>query len=124
MIAPSLTHTSQLLVTAADTATAAGSGDMPVLATPRMIALMENAAMLAVADELDEGLSTVGGEMNVRHLAPTPVGATVEASALLVSVEGKRLTFHVTARQGDKLIGEGTHTRFIVNRLTFLSKLQ
>lgn len=124
MIAPSLTHTSQLLVTAADTATAAGSGDMPVLATPRMIALMENAAMLAVADELDKGLSTVGGEMNVRHLAPTPVGATVEASALLVSVEGKRLTFHVTARQGDKLIGEGTHTRFIVNRLTFLSKLQ
>lgn len=117
------TSTSTLLVTAEDTAQRMGSGDMPVLATPRLVALMENAAMNAVAGQLNPGLTTVGGEMNMRHLAPSPIGALVEATAMLVAAEGRRLTFHVSARQGDKPIGEGEHTRFVVDRGKFLAKL-
>ena len=130
MLAPGLSHTSRLLVAQGDTASAQGSGDMPVLATPRLIALMENAALQAVAPALDEGMTTVGGEISVKHLAPSPVGATIEAHALLVSVEGRKLTFDLSARQlqpadeqGGKLVGEGTHVRFIVHRQKFLDKL-
>ena len=103
---------------------------MPVLATPRLIALMENAALQAAAPALDEGMTTVGGEISVKHLAPSPVGATIEAHALLVSVEGRKLTFDLSAQQlqpaddhGGKLVGEGTHVRFIVHRQKFLDKL-
>lgn len=118
-----LTHTSRLVVADADTAISRGSGDMPVLATPSMMALMENAAMLAVADHLSEGSTTVGGHIESSHLAPTAIGAEVEATATLLKVEGRKLTFRVEARQGDKLLGEGSHLRFIVDRQRFLSKL-
>lgn len=124
MITPGATFTSRLLITARDTAQDMGSGDMPVLATPRMVALMENAAMKAVAPSLDPGLTTVGGEIKVKHLIPSPIGAVVEATALLVAVDGRKLTFHVSACQNGELIGEGEHTRFVVNREKFLSKLK
>ena len=130
MLAPGLSHTARLLVAQSDTASAQGSGDMPVLATPRLIALMENAALQAAAPALDEGMTTVGGEISVKHLAPSPVGSTIEAHALLVSVEGRKLTFNLSAQQlqpaddhGGKLVGEGTHVRFIVHRQKFLDKL-
>ncbi len=118
-----LTHTSVLLVSDAHTAQAMGSGDMPVLATPVMIALMENAAMLAVDQELPEEQTTVGAHIDVSHLKPSPVGAEVFATAELMEVEDRRLTFHVVAMQGDLVIGEGTHVRYIVSRERFLAKL-
>lgn len=123
MIHPGLTHTSTLTVSTEDTAIALGSGDMPVLATPRMMALMENAAMLAVAPELEDGLTTVGGHIESSHLKPSAIGAEVTATATLTKVEGKKLYFNVIARMGEDIIGEGTHLRFIVNRDKFLSRL-
>lgn len=123
MLETGLTHTSSLTVTEALTAKAMGSGDLPVLATPAMMALMENAAMTAVAPELPEGNTTVGGHIESSHLKPTPVGAEVKAKATLTKVDGRKLYFTVKAMQGDTIIGEGTHLRFIVDREKFMSKL-
>lgn len=123
MLETGLTHTSSLTVTKALTAKAMGSGDLPVLATPAMMALMENAAMTAVAPELPEGSTTVGGHIESSHLKPTPVGAEVKAEATLTKVDGRKLYFTVKAMQGDTIIGEGTHLRFIVDREKFMSKL-
>lgn len=123
MIEPGLKHTSTAVVTEALSARAMGSGDLPVYATPAMTALMENAAMLAVAGELPEGSTTVGGRIEVSHMAPTPIGATVTATATLEKVDGRKLYFSVIAMQGDTVIGEGTHLRFVVDRERFMSKL-
>ena len=118
-----LTHTSQLTVTDAVTAITIGSGDMPVLATPAMMALMENAAMLAVADHLPEGCTTVGGHIASSHLRPSKLGDIVTATATVTGVDGKRIEFKVQAHCGDVLLGEGTHLRFIVDRNKFMSRL-
>lgn len=123
MITPEMKHTSEMVVTDAVTAVAMGSGDMPVLATPSMMALMENAAMLAVRDELPVGCTTVGGHITSSHLKPTKVGDTVRAVAEVTKVEGKKIEFHVAAYCGETLLGEGTHLRFIVDREKFLSRL-
>lgn len=123
MIEPGLKHTSTAVVTEALSARAIGSGDLPVYATPAMTALMENAAMLAVAGELPEGSTTVGGRIEVSHMAPTPIGATITATATLEKVDGRKLHFSVIAMQGDTVIGEGTHLRFVVDRERFMSKL-
>lgn len=118
-----LTHTSNLVVADGNTAIALGSGDMPVLATPAMMALMENAAMLAVASELEDGETTVGGHIESSHLRPTPVGVEVTATATLEKIDGRKLYFNIVARQGDTIIGKGTHLRFVVDREKFLSRL-
>ena len=123
MLETGLTYTSRLTVGNENTAIALGSGDMPVLATPAMMALMENAAMLTVASELEDGDTTVGGHIESSHLRPTPVGAEVSATAILEKVEGRKLYFKIIAHQGDVVIGEGTHLRFIVSREKFLSKI-
>ena len=123
MLETGLTHTSRTTVTDANTAATLGSGDMDVLATPAMVALMENAAMQCVAGQLPEGSTTVGSRMDTTHVKPSPLGATVEATAELTEIDGRKLTFHVSAREGDKLIGEGTHVRYIVDRARFLAKL-
>lgn len=123
MIHQGLTHTSTLKVTNADTALEMGSGDMPVLATPAMTALMENAAMLAVSDSLPEGCTTVGGHISTSHLKPSRVGAQVSATATLDKIDGRKLYFTVKAHDGDTLIGEGSHLRFIVERDCFMAKL-
>ena len=123
MIEVGLKHTSTLVVTDDVTAVKIGSGDMAVLATPAMMALMENAAMLAVADALPEGSTTVGGHIASSHLKPSKVGDTVTATAEVVKVDGKRIEFKVSAYQGDVLIGEGSHLRFVVDRERFMSKL-
>lgn len=123
MIEIGLKHTSELTVTDAVTAIAAGSGDMPVLATPMMMALMENAAMLAVKDELPEGYTTVGGHIESSHLKPSKTGAVVKAEAEVTKVDGKKISFRVAAYCGDTLLGEGTHLRFIVEREKFLQRL-
>ena len=123
MIEIGQSHTSEQTVTEAVTAIAMGSGDMPVLATPSMMALMENAAMLAVADHLPEGSTTVGGHIASSHLKPSKLGDTVTATATVTKVDGKKIEFKVEARCGDTLLGEGTHLRFIVDREKFMSRL-
>lgn len=123
MIEIGLKHTSELTVSEAVTAMAVGSGDMPVLATPMMMALMENVAMLAVRDELPEGCTTVGGHIESSHLRPSKIGDVVRATAEVTKVDGKKIEFRVSAHSGDSLLGEGTHLRFVVDREKFISKL-
>jgi predicted thioesterase len=123
MLHEGLSHSSQLTVTEAVTAITMGSGDMPVLATPAMMALMENAAMLAVAEHLPEGCTTVGGHIASSHLKPSRLGDTITATATVTKVDGKKIEFKVEARCGDTLLGEGTHLRFVVDRTKFLSRL-
>lgn len=124
MIETGLTHTSETVVADNNTAIALGSGDMPVFATPAMMALMENAAMLAVADELPEGCTTVGGHIESSHIRSTKVGDAVRAVAEVAKVEGKKIFFKVTAFAGDDMIGEGEHLRFVVDKEKFLSRLK
>ena len=123
MIEIGLKHTSELVVTDTVTAIAVGSGNMPVLATPMMMALMENAAMLAVEEELPDGCTTVGGYIESSHLKPSKIGDIVKAIAEVTKVDGKKIEFKVAAYSGDTLLGEGTHLRFVVNRERFMSKL-
>lgn len=106
-----------------DTAQSVGSGTLSVFATPMMVALMENAAMKVAEKLLKEGETTVGSELNIKHLAPSLVGAEIKATAVLLQQEGRKLTFSVIAHEGDKLIGEGTHIRYIVNIEKFMQKL-
>ena len=119
-----LSHTSTMRVTAEVTAEYIGSGDLAVLATPAMCALMENAAMMAVAPQMEEGQTTVGTALNIEHLRATKVGEVVTATAVLTEVNGRELKFNIAARDAVGIIGEGTHTRFIVNREKFMAKLQ
>lgn len=119
-----LTYTNELKVTEELTAAHVGSGDLPVLATPIMIALMENAAMYAVIDELDDESTTVGASVEATHLRPTPLDDIVKATATLEAVEGRKLTFKIVARDSKGIIGECTHVRYIVNIEKFMSKLK
>ncbi len=124
MLEVGLKYESRLTVGAENTALALGSGDMEVLATPAMVALMENAAMKAVADYLPEGSTTVGIEISTSHLKASAVGANVVAEATLDEVDGRRLVFSLKACDDSGVIGEGKHVRFIVDRERFLSKLK
>ena len=123
MIETGLKHTSELTVTEDVTAMVIGSGDMPVLATPMMMALMENAALLAVKDKLPEGQTTVGGHIESSHLKPSKIGDVVRAEAEVTKVDGKKIEFRVSAYCDKTLLGEGTHLRFIVDREKFMSRL-
>lgn len=111
-------------VTQADTAQAFGSGEVKVFATPMMIGLMENAALKAVDPHLPAGFATVGTHLDVKHLAATPVGMKVWASATLTGIEGKKLTFEIKAYDELELIGEGTHERFIIPFEKFVLKAE
>lgn len=106
------------------TAAAFGAGGVRVFGTPVMIGLMENAAWRLAQPEMNEGETTVGTLVNVRHLAATPVGGHVVATAELVEIDGRRLVFHVTARDDHQLIGEGTHERARVLLDRFLARLE
>lgn len=123
MLEIGLKYESRTTVSTANSAKTLGSGDMDVFATPAMVALMENAAMLAVAAELPEGSATVGTQMNTSHIKASPLGAVITASAELTAVDGRKLTFAVKAWDEKDVIGEGEHTRFVVDRARFLSKL-
>lgn len=118
-----LNYTSVTTVENSNTALALGSGDMEVFATPAMVALMENAAMNAVAAHLEAGQTTVGSQITTTHIKPSALGATITATATLTAVEGRKLTFAVEAYDGETLIGSGTHVRYIVDRERFLAKL-
>lgn len=123
MVETELKYTSQMIVSKQLTAQSMGSGDMAVLATPAMMALMENAAMLAVAPHLPEGCTTVGGHIAASHLRPSKIGDSVEATATVTKVDGKKIEFKVEARSNGTLLGEGTHLRFIVDRKKFMDRL-
>lgn len=124
MLKTGLSYTSRTTVCAANTAKAIGSGDMEVFATPAMIALMENAAMSAVAGVLPEGSSTVGAEMNVSHIKPSGLGAEIAATAVLTAIDGRKLTFNVGASDSQGMIGEGVHVRYVVDRERFMAKVR
>lgn len=114
----------ETMVTPENTAAAVGSGLVPVFATPAMIALMENAAVNAVQETLEEGQGTVGTLLNVSHDAATPVGMKVWAEAEVTAVEGRKLTYTVTAFDEAGPIGKGEHQRFIIQADRFLAKAQ
>ena len=110
------------LVEREDTAKEVGSGDLLVYATPCMVALMEGAACEAIADALPDTQTTVGTMLNIEHISATPVGLEVRAEAEVTAVEGKVITFCVTAFDEAGEIGKGTHKRVIINSQKFLDK--
>ena len=112
-----------LVVGEEQTAAAFGAGGVRVFGTPVMIGLMENAAWQLVQLELPAGESTVGTLVNVRHLAATPIGGHVVATAELIEIDGRRLVFKVSARDDTQLIGEGIHERFRIVLERFLARL-
>ena len=121
-LTPGLSASATLLVEEADTAIEIGSGDVPVLATPRVIALAEQAAVEALAGSLAPGTTSVGYEVQLAHLAPTPVGGKVTAEATLETVDGKRLTFRVAVSDARGLVAAGRVTRVIVARDRFIER--
>lgn len=116
------THTVSLVVDEEDLAVAVGSGDLPVLATPRMIALMEEAAAALIAPHLDEGITSVGVGLSTSHTAPTLPGTTVYAEATLLEADGRRFEFAVRAYDDAGTVGEGRHARVTVKADRFLEK--
>jgi fluoroacetyl-CoA thioesterase len=105
-------------------ATHLGSGSVEVYATPAMIALIESAAVAAIDPLLPEGQASVGVALDVKHLAATPLGQRVRARAEVVGVEGRKVTFRVQAWDEHELIGEGTHTRYVIGVARFMERAQ
>ena len=123
-VKPGLTGETQRIVTEDDTAERWGSGLVPVFGTPSLVGLMENAAVQALEGHLPPGRTSVGGRMDVRHLAPTPVGMRVRARAELFEVDGQRLVFQVEAYDEVERIGEATHQRFVIDQAAFVAKAE
>jgi len=105
-----------------DTAKAFGSGELAVLATPRMIALMEEASYKCIADDIDDGSSTVGTFLEIKHLAATPVGMKVRVESEVTDVDGRKIVYSVRAYDEAGIIGEGKHERFIIFSEKFVAK--
>ena len=120
--APGLSARVELTVTDADTAQALGSGDVPVLATPRVLALAEAATVAATARQMPGGLTTVGTRAELEHRAPTAVGRRVVAQATLAKVDGRRLVFEVAVRDGETVVAEVRVERVILDRQRFIAK--
>lgn len=118
-LAPGLVGEVEAIVTGADLASALGSGDVAVLGTPRMIALAEAATVAALAGALEQGRTSVGTRVDMRHLAATPAGRAVRAHATLIGVAGKALTFAVEVHDACGLVADGTVERVIVDRARF-----
>lgn len=117
---PGMTARIERTVTEEDTAVRFGSGEVQVFATPMMIALMEKAALSAVDPHLPEGYATVGTTIDIAHMAATPVGMQVTATAELVEINGKKLKFRIEAFDEKEKIGEGWHGRYIIQTQRFL----
>jgi fluoroacetyl-CoA thioesterase len=123
-LTPGLEGHAELIVGEQHTAPRIGSGRVHVLATPVMINLMEAAALDAVENLIPAGHQSLGTRLDVRHIAATPVGIRVRASARLISVDGRTLEFRVEAHDEKDLIGDGTHTRLVVNVERFDRRVQ
>jgi len=120
MLEPGRQATVEETVTEDMTAERLGSGDVAVLGTPAVLALVEAASVAAVADQLEPGTTTVGASVELDHLAPTPVGATVTATAALAEVDGRRLTFRFEVTDAAGPVARGEHVRVVVDRGRFL----
>lgn len=124
MLKEGLSYQQEKLVLENETAAVLGSGGVDVFSTPMLIAFMENTAYKLVQEHLDKGDSTVGTSVNINHLKANLVGDKIKCIATLTKIEKKRLDFNVIVTCGDEVMGEGTHSRFIVNLEKFLSKLK
>lgn len=122
-LVPGLTAEFKHTVANADTASHWGSGGLPVFSTPALVGLMESAAVIALTGRLFPGQTTVGGHIDVRHLAATPVGMTVRARAELIAIEGRKLVFKIQAWDEVELIGEANHDRVVVDEAKFMAKV-
>jgi predicted thioesterase len=112
-----------LTVGDADSAIAMRSGDVAVLATPRVVALMEAAAVVAIEGALPSGFTSVGSRIEVDHLAPTAIGGDVVAHAIVTEVEGRSVSFDVTVDEGSSTVARGSHVRVVVEREGFVARL-
>jgi predicted thioesterase len=121
---PGLSAELERRVTEADSAARWGSGLVPVFSTPALVGLMEGAAVQALDGALPPGRTTVGGHIDVRHLAATPVGMKVRARAELTAVDGRKLTFHIRAWDEVEPIGEASHERFVIDEAKFTARTQ
>jgi fluoroacetyl-CoA thioesterase len=119
---PGLAATVRQVVSEDDTAEAIGSGDVPILATPVVLTLVERAAVAAVALHLEPATTTVGARVGLDHLSPTPVGARVSATARLETVEGRRLRFSFEVSDAQGVVARGIHIRVVVGRDAFLEQ--
>lgn len=118
-----ITLSDRFEVSADMSAKSVGSGDIEVLATPALIARLENVAMRVVADLLPSGSTTVGGYIELSHLKPTPIGAEILVEAKLEKVFGRRLHFSLSAYENGELIGNGSHIRYVVDRREFMGQV-
>jgi predicted thioesterase len=123
-LTPGLSAELTISVTEADTAARWGSGLVPVYSTPALVGLMEAAAVKALEGALETGKTTVGGHIDVRHLAATPVGMTIRARAELTAIEGRKLVFQVEAWDEVEKIGEALHERFVIDAEKFVAHCQ
>ena len=123
-LVPGLIAELEHTVTDADTASKWGSGLVPVFSTPALVGLMESTAVAVLTGCISPGQTTVGGHIDVRHLAATPVGMTVRAKAALTAVEGRKLFFKIQAWDEVELIGEAEHERFVIDESRFLGRAQ
>ncbi len=121
---PGLSGTAELIVDKNCTADAWGSGLLPVLSTPRLVALMEQAACVALEGAMDAGKTTVGTRIDIQHTAATPMGMHAYAKAELTAAEGRALTFHIEAFDEAGMIGTAEHQRFIVDSARFMQKVE
>ncbi len=124
MLKEGMSLTQKKVVKENETAAKVASGALEVFSTPMMIALMESTAFSLVQCELEKGDTTVGISVNIKHLKANLIGDELECIAILKKIEGKRLDFAVKVLHGETLVGEGEHSRFIVNEEKFLSKLK
>jgi predicted thioesterase len=120
--APGTAARVELTVTDADTAQSLGSGDVPVLGTPRVLALAEAATVAATARQIPGGVTTVGTRAEIEHRVATPVGRTVAATATLTKVDGRKLLFEVVVRDGETVVAEVRVERALLDRQRFIEK--
>jgi predicted thioesterase len=123
-VEPGLSAVIELTVGGVDTAASLRSGDVPMLGTPRIVALVEEASVAALVGRLEPHVTSVGMRVQLDHLIPVPVGVTVRAEATLERVEGRRLNFNVSVTSERGLVAAGKLTRVLVNRERFLDKAQ
>jgi len=122
-IIPGIKGQQEMTVGKKDTATAFGSGLVEVFATPAMIAFMEMTALKSIEHLLPQTATTVGSEVNIKHLRATPVGRKVQCESTLIEVVGRKLVFELVVMDDEIPIGHGTHVRYVVDKKKFLAQL-